>query len=172
MLLAVGALIISLYSSATMETRSVGEQGEPVFESQGKFARLKSYAGKYPSDEQDPTRHFWNLPELKQPLLKMLGRRDFDRLSGRSVHSVEGAVTLHDDYLFASNCQYHCCPCRNNLLIVDLRDGRMYAVFRDQVGRSSRERVRWTSAKGRNAPLPQELCKLVEMGVPEEGCRK
>ena len=131
-----------------METRSAGEQGESVVESPGKFARLSSYAGKYPSDEQDPTRHFWNLPEIKQPLLKMLGRKDFRRLSGRSVHSVEGAVKLHENYLFAGNCQYHCCPCRSNLLIVDLRDGRMYAVFRDQVGLSSRERVRWTSAKG------------------------
>ena len=172
MLLPIGAVIISLCSSAVIKTQSADEQRQSIIESPGKFARLSSYAGKYPSDEQDPTRHFWNLPEIKQPLLKMLGRKDFRRLSGRSVHSVEGAVKLHENYLFAGNCQYHCCPCRSNLLIVDLRDGRMYAVFRDQVGRARRERVRWISAEGRNAPLPQELCKFAEMGVPEEGCGK
>jgi hypothetical protein len=102
----------------------------------------------------------------------MLSRRDFNRLSGRSVHSVESAVDVLDDYLFAGNCQYHCCPCRSNLLIFNLRDGEMHAIFRDQVGGSSRERVRWVSSKGWNVQLPKELCKYVEMGVPEEGCSK
>jgi len=172
MCLATAALLINLCGSAPVRSFSANEPGQSGIESQGTFARLRSYAGKYPSDQQDPTGHFWNLPEIKQPLLKMLGLKDFRRLSGRTVHSVEGAVKLRENYLFAGNCQYLCCPCRSNLLIVDLRDGRMYAVFRDQVGRARRERVRWTSAGGRNAPLPQELCKFAEMGVPEEGCGK
>jgi hypothetical protein len=170
--LATAALLISLCGSAPVRSFSDVEPGQSGIESQGTFARLRSYVGKYPSDEQDPTNHFWNLPEIKQPLLKMLGHRDFNRLSGRSVHSVERAVKLHDNYLFAGNCQYHCCPCRNNLLIVDLRDDKMYAIFRDQVGRSRTEHVRWISAEGRNAMLPRELCKFIEMGVPEEGCGK
>ena len=165
-LLVIVMLTLSLSSGVAIRGQSAGEQ------SQDKFARLRAWAGKYPSDEQDPSKHFWNLPEIKHPLLKMLGRRGLNRLSGRSVHSVESAVDVRDDYLFAGNCQYHCCPCRSNLLIVNLRDGEMYAIFRDQVGGGSRERVRWVSSKGRNAPLPKELCKYIEMGAPEEGCGK
>ena len=172
MCLATAALLINLCGSAPVRSFSANEPGQSGIESQGGFSRLRSYVGKYPSDEQDPTKHFWDLPEIKQPLLKMLGHGDFSRLSGRSVHSVEGAVELRDNYLFAGNCQYHCCPCQSNLLIVDLRDGRMYAIFRDQVGRSRTEHVMWIRAKGRNTALPQELCKLIEMGVPEEGCGK
>ena len=166
-------LIISLCSSGALKGQSVpGQRARSSVELGDRFGRLKSWVGRYPTDNEDPSKHFWNLPEVKLPLIRMLGRKDFDRLSGRSVHSVEGPVSMHDNYLFASNCQYHCCSCRSSLLVIDLRDGTMYAIFRNLVGANSRELVRWVSRKGSNTPLPKGLCKFDEVGVPEWGCRK
>lgn len=135
-----------------------------------KLMHLEVWDGKCPNSDSDPSKGFFSLSEIRQPLLKFLNRRDFNRLVGKSGHVGAHAIKVRDGYLFVDNCEYHCCSCRSSLLVIDLHNGSMYAFFVD-VRDGTQESVRWFSSQGKKSPFPKELCRFVEMGVPSVGCK-
>ena len=133
---------------------------------------LKSWDGKYPDGDTETAQSFYELPEIKAPLLRFLSKKDFMRLSGKSEPTGAHAIRIHDNFLFADNCKYQCCECRTNLLVVNLENGAMYAFFIDLNSTGSRENVRFVSFEGKKATLPKELCKYQDDGIPDLGCDK
>jgi hypothetical protein len=125
---------------------------------------LGSWAGKYPTDETHrPPHHFFQLPGIRRPLLKLLSRRDFNRLTGD--YKVESPIELVDGYLVATMCLPHLCDTEHALFAANLHDGSMYVGFYQleipdysslEVDHSKGE-TRWFSTRGDWKNLPRAV---------------
>ena len=131
---------------------------------QDKLDSLRSWIGKYPTDETHrPPRHFFQFPEIRRPLLKLLSRRDFNRLTGN--YKVESPIELVDGYLVATMCLPHVCDAEHALFAANLHDGSMYVGFyrldiseyNSVVVDDSKGEITWFSTRGDWKNLPRAV---------------
>ncbi len=95
---------------------------------QGKYDYLKSWSGVYPTYNKAEQR-FFNLPEVREPLRKLLPNRIYFLLT--RGHTKEGPIKLVRNYLTVLVCgspkSYRCD--HQTMFVMNLDDGSMYVAF-------------------------------------------
>ncbi len=124
---------------------------------QGKLSHLKPWEGKYPRPEfgkgagRKPSKNFFALPEINQPLRKLLPKSDYQFLT--RTHTKETPIARSGDYLKIFVCALPDSGCyQNTLLVINLIDGAMYVAFD-----LSAASPRYYSTKGQFTDLPRHL---------------
>ena len=121
---------------------------------QDKLGHLRSWAGKYPTYQKGRlTTNFFNLPEIKRPLLRLLSRRDFNLLTRE--YSIESPIEQIGNYLAVKVCRPHACDSDNAGFAINLRDGTIYVKM--QAG----ENTRWFASRGMYTNLPQSVLDIL-----------
>lgn len=117
---------------------------------QKRLGHLKSWAGKYPTDRKGRvTRRFFNLPEIRQPLLALLKRSDYNLLTRE--YAVESPIEQIGDYLATRVCRPHDCDTEQAGFAINLTTGFVYVRMK------AGDEVRWFGSKGDYTSLPQDV---------------
>lgn len=115
---------------------------------------LKSWAGKYPTQRRGKvTTSFFAAPEIRRPLLRLLSRKDFNRLTRE--YKVEVPVKLMGNYLATKVCRPHACDTDNAGFVIDLNDGSIYVKM---YGGGA---TRWFSSRGKYTDLPGNVLDYI-----------
>src|SRR4051812_43652124 len=97
---------------------------------QNNLGRLRSWAGKYPTNKQGRvTTRFFTQPEIRQPLLKLLSRADFNLLT--SGYQVETPIKQIGDYLAVKVCRQHNCDEEQAGFAINLSTGLIYVRMKN-----------------------------------------
>lgn len=128
-----------------------------------KFDWLKKWVGKYPidfdghpnPDTHPPSKNFFELPQIRQPLMKILKKEDFDKLTKDDwlIQPIE----LIADYLIIERCRPHFCPNEQVVLAVNLQSGSIHVGFWKEYGEIGSGKRQWFSTQGRHTDLPKEI---------------
>jgi hypothetical protein len=117
---------------------------------QNNLGRLRSWAGKYPTNKQGRvTTRFFAQPEIRQPLLKLLSRADFNLLT--SGYQVETPIKQIGDYLAVKVCRQHNCDDEQAGFAINLRTGLIYVRMKNG------QEVRSFGSNGSYTDLAQEV---------------
>jgi hypothetical protein len=117
---------------------------------QGRLSQLRSWAGRYPTHKTGRiTRNFFQLPEIRRPLLALLSRKDFNLLTRE--YGVETPIKQIGDFLAVKVCRPHACDTDQAGFAINLRTGFVYV--RMQEGQT----VRWFSSRDTYMELPQSV---------------
>src|SRR5215216_3278289 len=115
---------------------------------QEKLGHLRHWVGKYPSyDDTKPHRDFLKLPEVRNPLLKLLSKKDYHFLA--VVCGKEVPIEMIEDYLIVRKCHRNYCMRGTAVLIINVKDGAMHVVIRDEKD----SEPRWLSTNGKHKDL-------------------
>jgi hypothetical protein len=121
-----------------------------VVAAQTPLGRLNSWAGKYPTHKTGRvTRKFFQLPEIRRPLVTLLSRKDFNLLT--TEYAVETPIKRIGDFLAVKVCRPHACDTDEAGFAINLRTGFVYV--RVQEG----ETIRWFSTRDTYKELPQDV---------------
>lgn len=121
-----------------------------VVVAQKRLGHLKSWEGKYPTDKKGKvTRRFFNLPEIRQPLLGLLKRSDFNLLTRE--YAVESPIKQIGDYLATRVCRPHDCDAESAGFAINLTTGFVYVRMK------AGDEVRWFGSRGDYTTLPQDV---------------
>lgn len=127
---------------------------------QVKLNHLKSWANEYPIDNASkPRRNFFQLREIRDPLLKLLGKQGFDRLM--NSFGLVQPIDLISGYLVMEGAaNLHVSPVEEHaVLAVRLSDGTMHVAFaRDG-------KVEWFSTRGKHTELPRDIRNRIQQYV-------
>lgn len=124
--------------------------GGAVVTAQTGLGRLKSWAGKYPTERKGRvTRKFFSLPEIRQPLLKLLKRGDYNLLT--RDYAVETPIKQLGDYLAVKVCRPHNCDTEQAAFAINLTTGFVYVRLKND------QEVRWFGSKGDYTDLPRDV---------------
>ena len=119
---------------------------------QGKYDYLKSWSGVYPTYNKSKER-FFNLPEVREPLRKLLPRRIFFLLT--RGHTKEGPIKLVRSYLTVLVCgapkSYRCD--NQTMFVLNLDDGAMYVAYNFDLPDKRRD----FATRGTFADLPSDV---------------
>jgi hypothetical protein len=122
---------------------------------QSQSGNLTSWVGKYPTDRKGKvTRSFFRLPEIRQPLLKLLSKHDFALLT--KEYEVETPIKQIGDYLVVKVCRPHNCGDEQAGFAIKLSDGTIH------VRMHASDEIRWFSSKGKYRDLPREVYDYLE----------
>lgn len=117
---------------------------------QNRLERLRSWAGKYPTYKRGRvTTRFFDLPEVRQPLMSLLSRRDFNLLTRE--YAVETPIKQIGDYLAVKVCRPHDCSDQTAGFAINLRTGFIYVRLQNE------QEVRSFGSKGDYSDLPQDV---------------
>ena len=117
---------------------------------QGNLEHLRSWAGKYPTNRRGRvTTSFFKLPEIRQPLLSLLSRADFNLLTRE--YQVETPIKQIGDYLAVKVCRQHACDTDNAAFAINLRTGFIYVKL------YANQESRWFGSKGTYTDLPRNV---------------
>lgn len=112
--------------------------------------RLRSWVGKYPTDKHGRvTRRFFGQPQVQQPLMKLLSRKDYNLLT--NAYAVETPIKEIGDYLAVKVCRPHNCDDEQAGFAINLRTGLIYVRMKNGT------EVRWFGSKGDYTDLSQEV---------------
>ena len=100
-----------------------------------------------------PDQRFFNAPEIKKPLKKMLTPDQWKRLT--ETYSVMSQIQLIQDNLVAECCMPHDCPGENAMLVIDLKRMRFYVGFYDY--HQQKTTIVWISSEGEFYDLPKAV---------------
>jgi hypothetical protein len=121
-----------------------------VARGQSRLSHLRAWAGRYPTHKTGRvTRHFFQLPEIRRPVLSLLGRNDFSLLTRE--YGVETPIKQIGDFLAVKVCRPHACDQDQAGFAINLRTGFVYV--RMQEGQT----VRWFSTRDTYKELPQDV---------------
>jgi hypothetical protein len=121
-----------------------------VARAQSGLAHLQSWAGKYPTHRTGRiTRRFFQLPEIRRPLLSLLSRKDFNLLT--SEYGVETPIKQLGNFLAVKVCRPHACDTDQAGFAINLRTGFVYV--RMQEGQTTR----WFSTRDTYKELPPNV---------------
>lgn len=119
-------------------------------EAQKGLAHLQSWAGKYPTHRTGKVaRRFFQLPEIRRPLLTLLSRKDFNLLTRE--YGVETPIKQIGNFLAVKVCRPHACDTDQAAFAINLRTGFVYV--RMQEGQTTR----WFSSRDTYTELPQNV---------------
>ena len=117
---------------------------------QGGLSSLRTWAGRYPTHKTGRvTRRFFQLPQIRQPLVALLSRADFNLLTRE--YGVETPIKQIGDFLAVKVCRQHACDTDQAAFAINLRTGFVYV--RMQEGQT----VRWFSTRDTYKELPQSV---------------
>lgn len=117
---------------------------------QGNLENLRRWVGKYPTlKHAKVTTSFFKLPDIQQPLLKLLSRRDYNLLTHE--YAVETPIKQIGDYLAVKVCRPHNCDDEQAAFAIDLRTG--FIFVRMKRGQD----IRWFASNGRETDLPASV---------------
>ncbi len=124
---------------------------------QRNYADLKAWDGQYPTYNKSP-RKFFDLPEVRDPLRKLLPRRVYFLLT--KGHTKEGPIKIVRNYLKANVCgspeSYSCDHITT--LAIDLDDGSMYVAFDVHSGHPKH-----FATKAKFTDLPKDIRNEIEL---------
>jgi hypothetical protein len=121
-----------------------------VVAAQSKLSHLRSWAGRYPTHKTGRiTRNFFQLTAIRQSLLGLLSRKDFNLLT--KTYGVETPIKQIGDFLAVKVCRPHACDTDQAGFAINLRNGFVYV--RMQEGQT----VRWFSSRDTYTELPQSV---------------
>ncbi|MDX6443125.1 MAG: hypothetical protein QOH71_199 [Blastocatellia bacterium] len=130
---------------------------------QGKFSHLKKWANEYPLDyTAKPKINFFALPEIRQPLLKLLGTQNFRRLI-KDLGMVT-PINLIDGYLIIEGVTSNRTPENENVIVaVNINDkaGTIMVMFSGIGERFGQVESFCTNGKTCNG-LPTEVSNKVK----------
>jgi hypothetical protein len=113
---------------------------------------LRKWVGKYPTySKTEMHTTFLALPEIRQPLRKMLSRDDFIFLTRTCTK--EMPIELVEGYLIVRKCHSSYCLKGTALLIVVLKDGAIHVALRTEDDSAPR----WYGTNRIPAQLPFEV---------------
>jgi hypothetical protein len=119
---------------------------------QAKLDHLKKWANEYPIDNNSrPRKNFFELREIREPLLKLLGKQGFERLIN-SFGLVEPIDVIRGYLVLEGAANLHVSPVEEHALVaVKLFDGTMHVAF-------AREgKIQWFSSKGKHTDLSPDI---------------
>lgn len=117
---------------------------------QSGLAHLQSWAGKYPTHRTGRVaRNFFQLSEIRRPLLRLLSRKDFNLLT--KAYGVETPIKQLGNFLAVKVCRPHACDTDQAGFAINLRTGFVYV--RMQEGQT----IRWFSTRDTYRELPQNV---------------
>ena len=117
---------------------------------QSNLVHLRSWAGKYPTNRRGRvTTSFFKLPEIRQPLLSLLSRADFNLLTRE--YQVETPIKQIGAYLAVKVCRQHACDTDNAAFAINLRTGFIYVKL------YANQESRWFGSKGDYTDLPRNV---------------
>jgi hypothetical protein len=117
---------------------------------QGGLSSLRSWAGRYPTHKTGRvTRKFFQLPEVRRPLVALLSLSDFNLLT--RDYAVETPIKQIGDFLAVKVCRQHACDTDQAAFAINLRTGFVYV--RMQEGATTR----WFSTRDTYKELPQSV---------------
>jgi hypothetical protein len=120
--------------------------------SQARFGHLKEWVGKRPTyNGTKPRKEFLKLPEIQQPLLKLLPRNDYRFLT--RTCGKEAPIEEADGFLIVRRCHSYACAYGAVILIINLNDGAMHVAIMDEDDTEQR----WFSTNGKYRDLPFEV---------------
>ena len=121
---------------------------------QTNLSHLKSWIGKYPTDQEaKPVRKFFNVPEIQGQLKRLLTKKDFSHLTQEL--EVQSPIELVRRFLVIKVCRAHWCPADNAMLVINLEDGVCYVGFYQNY--ENKSVTRWFSSKEEYTELPDEI---------------
>jgi hypothetical protein len=116
----------------------------------GGLGSLRIWAGRYPTHKTGRvTRRFFQLPQIRRPLVSLLSRADFNLLTRE--YGVETPIKQIGDFLAVKVCRQHACDTDQAAFAINLRTGFVYV--RMQEGQT----VRWFSTRDTYKELPQNV---------------
>jgi hypothetical protein len=124
---------------------------------QVRLNHLKSWANEYPIDNASkPHRNFFQLREIREPLLKLLGKPGFDRLM-ESFGLVQPIDLISGYLVLEGAANLHVSPVEEHaVLAVRLSDGTMHVAFaRDG-------KVEWFSSRGKHTQLRRDIRNRIQ----------
>lgn len=117
---------------------------------QGGLGSLRVWAGRYPTHKTGRvTRRFFQLPQIRQPLVALISRADLNLLTRE--YGVETPIKQIGDFLAVKVCRPHACDTDQAAFAINLRTGFVYV--RMQEGQT----VRWFSTRDTYKELPQNV---------------
>ena len=117
---------------------------------QGGLGSLSAWAGRYPTHKTGRvTRRFFQLPQIRQPLVALLSRSDLNLLTRE--YGVETPIKRIGDFLAVKVCRPHACDTDQAGFAINLRTGFVYV--RMQEGSTTR----WFSTRDTYTELPQDV---------------
>ncbi len=125
--------------------------------SQDKLGHLKSWDGKYQSDNDKNGKvidDFFALPEIRTPLKRLLSPSDFNLVT--KGYSVGSPLKLMGDFLGTTMCRPHNCGDERAGFAVNLKTGAIFV----RMQRGTKER--WFISEGKASDLPQEVLDLIK----------
>jgi hypothetical protein len=121
-----------------------------VTNAQGGLGQLRSWAGRYPTHKAGRvTRRFFQLPAVRQPLLALLSRADFNLLTRE--YGVETPIKQIGDFLAVKVCRAHACDTDQAGFAINLRTGFVYVRMEEG------QTTRWFSTRDTYKELPQTV---------------
>ena len=117
---------------------------------QNRLGHLRSWVGKYPTNKRGRvTTRFFAQPEIRQPLMKLLSRSDFNLLT--RDFQVETPVKQIGDYLAVKVCRPHNCSDEQGGFAINLTSGLIYVRMKNG------PEVRWFGSNGNYTDLAPEV---------------
>jgi hypothetical protein len=121
-----------------------------VTNAQSGLGSLRIWAGRYPTHKAGRvTRKFFQLPQIRRPLVALLSRADFNLLTRE--YGVETPIKQIGDFLAVKVCRPHACDMDQAGFAINLRTGFVYV--RMQEGQA----VRWFGTRDTYKELPQNV---------------
>ncbi len=123
-----------------------------IASAQGKLDHLKKWANEYPIDNASkPRKNFFQLREIREPLLKLLGKQGFERLIN-SFGLVEPIDLIRGHLVLEGAADLHVSPIEEHAVVaVKLSDGTMHVAF-NRAGK-----IEWFSTQGKHTDLPRDI---------------
>ncbi len=137
---------------------------------QGGLGSLRVWAGRYPTHKTGRvTKRFFQLPEIRRPLIALLSRSDFNLLT--SEYSVETPIKQIGNFLAVKVCRPHACDTDNAGFAINLSNGAVYVKIYEE------HETRWFASKGNHTDLPQSVLDFLNdfaaiLSHPREGLKR
>jgi hypothetical protein len=117
---------------------------------QNNLMSLRSWAGKYPTTKRGRvTTRFFAEPTVRQPLLSLLSRTDFNLLTRE--YQLETPIKQMGDYLAVKVCRQHNCDDEQAGFAINLRTGLVYVRMKNG------DEIRWFGSNGQYTDLAREV---------------
>jgi hypothetical protein len=126
-----------------------------ISSAQTSLSHLRSWTGKYPTQRQGKvTTRFFQLPQIRQPLSRLLSRKDFNLLTRQ--YEVETPIKEIGDFLVVKVCRAHNCSEEQAGFAINLISGTIY------VRMYANDETRWFGSKGQYTDAPQEVREYLD----------
>jgi len=140
--------VAEFYSLAIMRTVILIALWFLVFSAEASSLDLTNWVRAYPD------KRFFDAPQIKKPLKKMLTPEQWKRLT--ETYSTMSQIQLIQGHLVAECCLPHDCPAEHAMLVIDLKRNRFHVGFYCGYYQQ-KTTIEWISSEGEFYDLPKEV---------------